>query len=43
MAALEEGQFIKCDYTAGPMSFRPWLTDEFARFGIKAAINRHFR
>jgi hypothetical protein len=42
MAALEEGQFVKSTYTDGPMSFRPWLTDEYARLGVKATINQHF-
>jgi hypothetical protein len=42
MAALEEGQYIKSDYSNGPMSFRPWLTDEYARLGIEATINQHF-
>ncbi len=44
MAALEEGQFVKCNYVedGGAMKFRPWLTDEFARLGVKTTINRHF-
>lgn len=43
MAALEEGQFVKCDYVNGPMGFRPWLTDEYARIGINATFNRHLK
>ncbi len=42
MAAIEEGQFVKAEYTDGPMSIRPWLNDEYARLGIKATINQHF-
>jgi hypothetical protein len=45
MAALEEGQFVKCQYyldNGAPMPFRPWLTNEYARLGIQAIINRHF-
>jgi hypothetical protein len=43
MAALEEGQFVKCEFTNGPMGFRPWLTDVYARIGINATLNRHLR
>jgi hypothetical protein len=45
LAALEEGQFIKCQYTRDngpPMPFRPWLTNEYARLGLKAVVNRNF-
>ncbi len=44
MAALVEGQFVKCNYYLdnGPMPFSPWLANEYARLGIQAAINRHF-
>ena len=45
MASLVEGQFVKCKYYLdagdGTMPFRPWVTNEYARLGIKAAINRH--
>jgi hypothetical protein len=45
MASLVEGQFIKCKYYQddgnGTMPFRPWVTNEYARLGIKAVINRH--
>jgi hypothetical protein len=42
LAALEEGQFIKCNNNLGPMPFRPWLTNEIVRLGFTASINRHF-
>ena len=45
MAALEEGQFVKCNYVHSPggvMPFRPWLTNEYLRLGIKSAVNPHF-
>ena len=46
MAALVEGQFVKCNYYLDPgsgvMPFSPWVANEYARVGIKAAINRHF-
>jgi hypothetical protein len=53
-AALEEGQFVKCDYTYLPngsaaglynrevMPFSPWVNDQYAQVGIKATLNSHF-
>jgi hypothetical protein len=52
-AALEEGQFVKCDYThlpngagqqgyfRGTMPYRPWLNDEYAEVGVRATLNSH--
>ncbi len=49
MAAIEEGQFVKCNYQGvngfgdpGAMPFSPWVADEYVEVGVKAAINRHF-
>jgi hypothetical protein len=45
MAALVEGQFVKCNYylDGGAMPFRPWLTNEYVRVGLRASLNPHFR
>lgn len=52
--AIEEGQFVKGDYTylangganqpyaRAPLSYRPWLNDEYAQVGIRATFNSHF-
>jgi hypothetical protein len=44
MAAIEEGQFVKCQYVGdpGPMPFSPWVADEYAEVGVKATLNQHF-
>ncbi|MGA3052371.1 MAG: hypothetical protein ABSE00_10705 [Chitinispirillaceae bacterium] len=53
-AAIEEGQFVKCDYTHLPngggsqgyireiMPYSPWLNDEYAELGLRATLNSHF-
>jgi hypothetical protein len=44
MAAIEEGQYVKCKYVGdpGPIPFSPWVADEYAEVGVKATLNRHF-
>ncbi len=44
MAAIEEGQFVKCNYVGdlAPIPFSPWVADEYAEIGVKATLNRHF-
>jgi len=53
-AAIEEGQFVKGDYTferngasnspfiREVMPYRPWLNNDYAQIGLKATINSHF-
>jgi hypothetical protein len=45
LAALEEGQFVKCHYYQEPgngdMPFQPWVGDFFARLGVRASAG-HF-
>jgi hypothetical protein len=53
-AAIEEGQFVKGDYTflnngingqpyvREGLPYRPWIDDEYAQVGIRATLNSHF-
>ena len=53
-AAIEEGQFVKGDYTferngtsnsqyiREVMPYRPWLNNDYAQVGLRATINSHF-
>jgi hypothetical protein len=44
MAAMVQGQYVNCNYYyTGEMPFRPWVSNEYARLGIKASINDHYR
>ena len=41
MVALENGQFVKCNYYQIPMTYRPWLTREYAQLWLRAVIGEH--